>query len=85
MLATPALFVVDSCDVVKAPHVRFIERTDKVQWCSYIQTRACPSVELFGSGFCAFSRQAAWWPGALWINVCDCVVCVPSSCLAEGL
>ena len=33
----------------------------------------------------AFGHQAAWWPGALWTNVCDCVVCVPSSCLAEGL
>ena len=22
---------------------------------------------------------------ALWTNVCNCVVCVPSSCLAEGL
>ena len=22
---------------------------------------------------------------ALWTNVCECVVCVPSSCLAEGL
>ena len=35
------------------------------QWCSYIQTRACPPVKLFGSGFCCIRSSSCLAAGCI--------------------
>ena len=36
-----------------------------IQWCSYIQTRACPFVKMFGSGFCCIRSSNSLAAGCI--------------------